>query len=114
MKYINTITLLNRVIFSITGVLYLTIFLGLYTQVILGVYQVLIAITLLFFIKRMSIKNRNRLTIYWVLVLVYGLFWLEGNFSRYDILSIFVLIIIPLSLAGYFTFILESLKTKKL
>lgn len=114
MKYFNTVTLLNRVIFGITLVLYLTVIFGLYAQIVLGAYQVLIAVTLLFFMRRISIKNQKLLAIYWFLVISYGLLWLFDCFRNLNGLWVITFIVIPLGIAGYFTFILESLKTKKL
>lgn len=114
MKYINIMIWINRIIFGITAILYLTIFLGMYAQIVLGISQVLTAIILLFFIKKLSIKNQNRLTIYWGLVIGYGLLWLAVCFYNLDDLWVVIFIFIPLSIAAYFTFILESLKTSKI
>ena len=46
MKNIKLLVKTNRVIFGITLLLYLTIFLGLYAQIVLGVFQVITALVL--------------------------------------------------------------------
>lgn len=111
MKYINIPVYLNRFIMGATGMLYLTVFLGLYAQILLGGFQLITALILLFFLSKFSEKQKKMLSIYWGIVLAYGLLWMTDTFSNWnDIPIVFVLIIIPLSIAVYFTVILESLK----
>jgi len=115
MKYINIPIYLNRFIFGITAILYLTIFYGLYAQIILGGFQLITAFTLLCFWMKLTKKQRERLLKYWVFVAVYGLLWITEFFNnlKSDFTWIVIYILIPLSIAGYLTFILESFKTKK-
>lgn len=115
MKYINIPIYLNRFIFGITLVLYVTIFYGLYAQIILGGFQLITAFTLLFFWMKLTKKQRERLLKYWVFVVVYGLLWVTEFFNslKGDFIWIVIYILIPLSIAGYLTYILESLKTRK-
>lgn len=94
----------------ITLLLYTTFILGLYAQIILGAFQILTGIVLLFFIKNFSKENKNRLSIYWCLTIGYGLTWLTSLLDFLDSLWVVLLIILPLSIASYFTFILESIK----
>jgi hypothetical protein len=110
MKNLNILIWTNRVVMSITGILYLTIILGLYAQVVLGFTQVLSAIILLFVIKKISIENQNRITIYWGLTISYGLVYLADIFNQLESFWIIIFILIPIGIAGYFTFILESIK----
>lgn len=107
---IKVINWINRGVFSITVILYLTIFLGLYAQIILGITQVVSAIILLFFVKNFSMKNQNRIIIYWGVTLFYGLLYLADFLDKLDSLWFVMLVFIPLGIAGYFTFILESIK----
>ncbi len=94
----------------ITLILYATFILGLYAQIILGFSQVLTGIVLLFFIKKFSKENQTRLKYYWGFVLSYGFLWSIDFLNFYDDLWVVSLIILPLSIAIYFTFILESIK----
>ena len=115
MKYINIPIYLNRYILGITGILYLTIFYGLYAQIILGGFQLITAFTLLFFWVKLTKKQRERLLKYWVFVAVYGLLWVTAFLDglKGDLGWVIAYILIPLSIASYLTFILESLKTRK-
>ena len=79
-------------------------------QIILGITQVVSAIILLFFVKNFSMKNQNRIIIYWGVTLFYGLLYLADFLDKLDSLWFVMLVFIPLGIAGYFTFILESIK----
>lgn len=116
MKYINIPIYLNRFLIGITGMLYFTIFLGLYAQIVLGGFQLLTAFVLLFFWMKLTKKQRERLLKYWFFVVLYGVLWVTEFFNNLkgDFGSIITYVLIPLSIAGYLTFILESLKKKKL
>lgn len=114
MKYINILKKLNRALIVTTIVMYVTIYLGLLVQVILGAYQLLIAFVLLFFMKNFSKKSKNKLMVYWLVVLLYGMVWLIGvdiNLASY--LWVILYIILPMIIALYFSFFLESLDKKE-
>jgi apolipoprotein N-acyltransferase len=112
MKYINIPIYLNRFIFIATVALYITIFLGLYAQIVLGAFQLITAFVLLFFWMKLSDKQRERLLKYWFFVGVYGALWYTNSFEnlKSDFMWVVIFILIPLSIAGYLTFVLESLK----
>ena len=110
MEYIGILIHVNRVIVWATLILYATFFLGLCAQIVLGCSQVLTGIVLLYFIKNFSKKNQKRLKFYWGFVITYGILWITGFINFYDDFVIIAKIILPLSIAGYFTFILESIK----
>lgn len=112
MKNINIIVYLNRFIFGTTIILYATIFLGLMAQIVLGGFQVLSAIILVFFHKRFEPRRRKQLIIYWCFTLFYGVLWYADlkNPSN-DFFEMLFYVLIPLSIAGYFTYIIESLKS---
>ncbi|MDT7832246.1 hypothetical protein RQM59_07630 [Flavobacteriaceae bacterium S356] len=112
MKYINIPIYLNRFIFGITALLYLTIVYGLYAQIVLGGFQLITAFILLFLLPKLTNKQKNNLLKYWLIVVAYGLLWFTGLFSA-SIEFWIGFIIIPLSIAIYFTVILESLKIQK-
>ena len=110
MKIIYTI---NKVILIATLLLYLTIFLGLYSQIVLGTIQVLSSLALIFFWKRIAIKQRQQLIGYWIVTILYGLiaipFW--DYFDNSTLTSILTIMIIPMSIAIYFFSILHQIKT---
>lgn len=113
MKYINIPVYLNRVILGITGILYLTIILGLYAQIVLGGFQLLSGLILLICWRKLAREDRKTLLIYWSLVLLYGFFWSIGAFDKLKNFGVLIYIFIPLGIAAYFTFFLESLKIRK-
>lgn len=111
MKHINILNFLNRFIMILTVGLYATFYLGLLAQVVLGVYQLLVALSLLLFLKSYEKKQRKMLITYWGITLFYGVFALLGIMPANDILKLFFWIVIPMSIAGYFTYLLETIKT---
>lgn len=114
MKYINILKKLNRALIVATIVMYVTIYFGLLIQIVLGAYQLLLAFVLLFFMKSFSKKGKNKLLIYWAVVLLYGTVWLfniDVGLEAY--LGVIFYIILPMIIALYFSFFLESLDKKE-
>lgn len=98
----------NKIILIITLILYLTLILGLYAQIVLGAVQLLSAISITFLWERFENRNKKQLMIYWFVVIIYGIGWLiEINLNDFWWLGI---IIIPMSIAIYFVWILNNLK----
>ncbi|WP_431164876.1 hypothetical protein [Tenacibaculum halocynthiae] len=113
MKYINILKKLNRVLIVTTIVMYLTIYFGLLIQMVLGVYQLLTAFILLFYIKKITSKDKYKLLIYWGAVLLYGMGWLVSfDISLGNYVGVIFYIILPMIIALYFSYFLESLRTK--
>lgn len=102
---------LNKFTFYTTLLLYLTIFLGLYSQIVLGGLQIISAMTLFLFWKKFSHKTKEQLTVYWCLSILYGLGWLiEWDTINDGFLIIMGIILIPMAIATYFFYILNSIK----
>jgi predicted neutral ceramidase superfamily lipid hydrolase len=112
MKIINIAKYLNRVIFALTLMLYVTVILGLYAQVVLGAYQLLVGFILLFFLKKLSLKPKNGILIYWFVVSIYFVITYTLNKVAKDF-PVINFMIIPMLIASYFTYILETMKLKK-
>jgi len=106
----KAIYITNKAILIITIILYLTLILGLYSQIVLGAIQVITSIILLFYWKRIEQKIKTKLYKYWIMISVYGLLWLINWDSSIEF-YVFVLgiIAIPLSIAMYFFFILKKI-----
>lgn len=102
--------IVNKVILIMTGVLYLTLIFGLYSQIVLGIIQVLSSIILLFYWKRIEQKLKNKLYKYWIIISVYGLLWIvDWNASIELYVFVFGVIAIPLCIAVYFLSILNKI-----
>lgn len=102
------IYLINKYALVTTLILYLTIILGLYAQVVLGAVQVLSALSIFFLWKKLNKNDKHNLLVYWTFVLTYGLcWWVEINLQQLWWVGI---IVIPMSIAIYFVWILNNLK----
>ena len=118
MKTIKIIHNINKWSFILSLVLYLTVLGGLLAQIALGFIQVILALIILSYWKTYNKHTKNLILIYWALVISYGLGYLafyslfqETNFSDYAIfIFIFSVMIIPMSIAGYFVYITYKIK----
>lgn len=110
MKMIRILNITNKTFMIITGMLYLTIYFGLLFQIILGGFQLIAGILLLFYWKNYTQKHKKMLAAYWLLTLAYGTLFLIEGFSRVsnDYWYIF-LAIIPMMIAVYHTVLLYNL-----
>ncbi len=98
----------NKICLIINLILYLTFFFGLYAQIVLGGIQVISAIGLFFIWKKFKDNHKKQFLIYWILVSLYGIAWLsEIQLNDFWWLSI---IVIPMSIAIYFVWLLNNLK----
>ncbi len=99
----------NKIILIITALLYLIIILGLYAQIVLGAIQLLSALSVTFLWHTLDKRSKKHLSIYWLIVSLYGLGWLLqielNNYSWW-----ICIIIIPMTIAIYFVWILSNLK----
>ena len=109
----KTIHNINKWSYGITLVLYLTIYLGLIAQIVLGIIQVLLAVYLLI----RGWKNNNikeMLGLYFVLTLIYFLasFILLSYEIGNEIMVYLFAMIIPMAIASYFLFITSQIHKK--
>lgn len=101
----------NKFALIITLVLYTTVILGLYAQIVLGALQIICALILFFHWKKISQKSKEHLIIYWTTVLLYGLCWLiDWSDFNEEFILIFGIMLLPMSMAGYFLYILNTIK----
>lgn len=99
----------NNTVYSITLLLYLTIIFGMYMQILLGIVQLLLFFTLLFNYKKFSEKMKSHLIIYGMLTGGY-LLWFFSGLHLQDSLMLFLITLVPMSIASYFTYIVYQLK----
>ncbi len=105
------IYLINQLIFIITLILYLTIVLGLYAQIILGIFQVLSSLLLIFHWKTFSYKTKKLLQTYWLIIIIYGFMWLfDWKIYNSPYVVIIGIMILPMMIAGYFLYIIHTIK----
>lgn len=112
------IYIINKVLLIATIVLYATLYLGLYAQVVLGVIQIISAFLLLFFWNDLQKEHKKMLLLYYTLVVIYGVACLiNWNVDNEMLIFLFGLILIPMGMAVYFTILLhkiaKQLKTQK-
>lgn len=109
----------NNTFYYLTLVLYLTIIYGMYMQIILGAIQVILFFVLLFNYNKFSRKIKKYLSIYGILTTIYlVLFFGILSSNLIDVASvlpfIIAIILIPMSLGTYFTYIVYQLKKQVL
>jgi hypothetical protein len=105
---------INKFSFITTLILYLTLYLGLYAQVVLGVIQILIALYISFNMQLLTQKMKYQIINYWVYVILYSILatsffndWIDFNDN--NLLLIITIIILPMSIATYFTITLNKI-----
>lgn len=111
MKVINKI---NKALLIITIILDFTILFGLYAQILLGFTQVCIALYISINYKKLEKKLKYQIINYWIYVILYFsfftyLFMEEKNVIDNYIIMITTIIIIPMTIAIYFTFTLNKI-----
>ncbi|MFP2996209.1 hypothetical protein ABN763_09860 [Spongiivirga sp. MCCC 1A20706] len=108
MKTLHSINIWS---YSITLLLYLTIYLGMLAQILLGIIQLVMFCFLIFNSKNVPLTTKKRLSIYGSLVIIYGLISIlvKDLSSTNDIYMLFWTLI-PMLLASFFVFITYKLK----
>lgn len=102
----------NKAALITTIILYLTIIFGLYAQIVLGGIQILSALGVSVLWNQLGNQYKKQLLIYWLLVISYAIGWL----SRIELGGIgwvLGIIIIPMSIAIYFVWLLYNIKNNK-
>ncbi|WP_298422257.1 hypothetical protein [uncultured Kordia sp.] len=104
----------NNTIYGLTLLGYLTIILGLYMQILLGVIQILFFLVLLFNYDKFSKNIKDHLSIYGTTILLYFIFILYMKNNIYPEYGILISILIPMTIGTYFTYIVSQLKQQVL
>ncbi len=111
MKIINKI---NNALLIITIILDFTILFGLYAQILLGFIQLCIALYISFHFKILEKKLKYQIINYWIYVFIYFsfftyLFLEEKSIMDNYIILITTIMILPMTIATYFTIILNKM-----
>jgi len=101
---------INKWSFIVTLLLYITVIGGLLAQIALGSIQIIISIILLLQLKKLNHESRKHISIYWVLVVMYGLTWFLFQPPFNDFFLFTYYIFIPMSIAAYFVYITYRIK----
>ncbi|WP_264559618.1 hypothetical protein [Flavobacterium sp. N2270] len=105
---------INKISYIATLFLYLTVIFGLYAQIALGAIQILIALYISFNMKFLTKKMKYQIINYWIYVALYSALvtaffndWIDFNDN--NLLLIITIIILPMSIATYFTITLNKI-----
>ena len=103
----KTLHKINIFALTITLALYLTLFLGMYAQIVLGPLQLLLALIIsLKYYKRLIPKLKKGILIYWVLAIVSLIIvyfsWTYYQANDFIVITVFV---IPMLIACYFAYL---------
>lgn len=108
--YIKFIYGLNTFALITTLILYLTVYLGMYAQFLLGIIQLLIGFSLLFRWNEIEIYEKKLIKFYWLIVvswfvLTFVFAYFNFPIDKRRILVSIWLFVIPMSIASYQFFI---------
>jgi len=107
----KTVYNINKWIFIITCVLYLTFYLGLLAQIVLGITQLLLALFLLIYWKSFTPNHKTHLLLYWTIILIYGLICLTEVYTFFKpIGSVLFFTLLPMLIAGYFVYVTQQIQ----
>ncbi|MGV3697280.1 hypothetical protein [Flavobacterium sp.] len=101
---------INKIVFIITLILYVTVFFGMLFQTVLGTVQLLTAAYITFrHYKKLQKENRLGLKTYWAIVgidLLLALLFL----TVWDTGAMLFIFLFPMIIAGYFLHVLNEVK----
>ena len=118
MKGFKIIHIINKGVFFLTLGLFITIYLGFLSELLLGAIQVVSSLFLIIFWKHFSEKIKRKLSTYWIITIVYLSMWFfDWDFLNDWMIYIIGIGLIPMGIAAYFLNILsmirKELKTNK-
>lgn len=105
---------INKFCFITTLILYLTIYFGLYAQIVLGIVQIMLALYVSLNNKLITKNHKNQIINYWIYVGLYAILISAFitkliQFNDSTILLILIVILLPMSIATYFTITLNKI-----
>ncbi|UUF14970.1 MULTISPECIES: hypothetical protein [Flavobacterium] len=108
----KTLKKINKIALITTLVLFLTIYLGMLAQILLGIIQVISAIYLTVKVYNKSDYAKRNLSIYWIVTLSeLALFYIQHYYfpTSNDAIEWSLMVIFPMSIAIYFYTILRKI-----
>ncbi|SFC82995.1 hypothetical protein SAMN04487987_101166 [Algibacter pectinivorans] len=106
----------NCFFYSLTLIPYITIYYfiyGMYAQLILGVTQIIMALVLLFFGKKLNREIKKHLKNYWILtlgILLLIFLFTQANSNTNEIILVLFVFILPMGIASYFLYITHLIR----
>ncbi len=101
----------NCCFYILTIIPYITIYFvmyGMYAQFLLGVIQLILALILLFSLKKFNLDIRKHMKRYWMSVLgILSFIWVISKSSgiKDDVIQVLFVFVIPMIIASYFVYI---------
>lgn len=115
MKLVHKINTIALVITAVLYALIITIYLAMMAQIVLGIIQVMLAVTVTrLYYGELPHRFRNLLHTYWILAVVDGVVvgWLQN--ADYDafsnVITVVAYFILPMIIAAYFVYVTFQIK----
>ena len=110
-QIIKVVHQINKGVFFLTLGLFITIYLGFLTEILLGAVQVLTSLILIIYWKQFSKNVREKLIFYWCVTGIYlSLWFLDWKFLDDWVTYIVGIGLIPMGIAVYFLNILSMIR----
>ena len=113
MNYLNPILKINKIVYVITLLLYITLYFGMLFQIVLGLTQIITALFVTFnFYKALDKINQKRIVMYWIVITI-NLTLALFTSNLWDIPGAIFLFFVPMIIASLFLKLL-SIITKEI
>jgi uncharacterized protein YqjF (DUF2071 family) len=109
MKDFKTLHKVNKAFYYTTLLLYLSLYIGMAFQILLGIVQLALGYLLVKNIKKLTKLKRRKIRRYWILVLFAFIFIILNNEFGNDFGNFICLFLIPMLIATYFFFFTANL-----
>ncbi|OSY87270.1 hypothetical protein WH52_12485 [Tenacibaculum holothuriorum] len=117
-KTINLLVSINRILMVLISLFFVTIvlcYIAVLAEILLGGFHIITVLILFTFWNHLNKIEKKRIGIYSLMTVAYFIFWgiigfLDNLNEIYEVL--FWMVLIPMSLAFYLTFILEKIKDR--
>lgn len=111
MKTFKTLHSVNKFFFLMTLFLYITVYLGMLFQMVLGAVQIVLAIIISNNYKQLEQSSRKRIVLYWIFVMIDTVLIVLNNQYGNDLGNGITLLLIPMLIAGYFYYVTANLNS---
>ena len=112
MNFLNPILKINKIVYIITLLLYLTLCFGMLFQIVLGITQIITAFYVTYnFYKALDKINQKRIIIYWTAITI-NLTLALFTSNLWDISGVIFLFLVPMIIASIFLKLLSIITTE--